>query len=127
MGNRHTGRNTVRIDDDVRNNARRGLRHILRFQNHADCSLLSVARAELIADGGNPFGADTEFHETESLAVPSAVDFIHKPRLIVSQHTRGIAVPFSAYCLHCRRCRGSRHGRERTMGDSGSHGSLDRP
>ena len=94
------------INDNIRYNSARRLRHIFRLQNHSHRSLLTVAATELITNCWNTLGPHTDLDKRESLAVPSAIDLIHKTRLVISEHLGRISVTLAAHRLHRRRgCR----------------------
>ena len=91
LRNRHTAGNTVGIDDNIRNNARSRLGHVLGIQNHPACTLLPVARGELVADLGNPVLAHTDLGETVALAIAIAEDAIHPANLVVAHRPGDVA------------------------------------
>ena len=124
VGNRHAARNTMRVDNDVWNDTRRRLRHILRFQDHSHCTLLSVTGTKLISNRRHTLRPHANLDKGESLAVPSMIDLVHESRLVVAQHLGGITEPLSSRCLHRRSRLRRRHRGKRTVRNPSRHCSL---
>ena len=92
------------VDDDIRDHARCGRRHVLRVENHSASSLLAVARRELVANLWNPVLAHTDLGEAVALAVPVLEDAIHPTSLIVAHGPGHIAEPLCS-CRNHHACR----------------------
>ncbi|KAH0356966.1 putative DNA-directed RNA polymerase II subunit RPB2, partial [Aureobasidium melanogenum] len=69
MGNGHTRRNGVRVDDDVRNKSIGGEGHILLTVGNTDGTLLTVTRGKLVTNLRNLRCARTNLDELETLDV----------------------------------------------------------
>ena len=92
LSNSHARWNTMRIDNDIRDDTRSSLRHILRLEDHSDCSLLAVATGELVSDLGSSEFPHPDFHERIPLAISVLEDLVNKSTLIVSRCPADIPV-----------------------------------
>ena len=86
----------MRIDDDIRHHAGGSARHVLRVDNHSTRSLLSVARAELVANLRDAVLANTDLRKGVALAVPVLEDAVNPARLIIAHRARHITETLGA-------------------------------
>ncbi len=66
VGDGHTGRDGVRVDDQVRDDAVGGERHVLLGHDQTDDSLLPVPGGELVAQLGYPLVTDPHLDQAAS-------------------------------------------------------------
>ena len=93
----------MRVNNDIGNDAGRGLWHILRIENHTQCPLLPMPRGELVANLGNAILAHTYLGEGISLAISIAKDAIHPTNLVIAHCATYITEPLCAGRCHLTR------------------------
>lgn len=85
MGDGHTRRNGVRVDDDVGCDALGGERHVLLAVGHSNSSFLTVTGSKFIADLRNLGGSDPDFDVSETILVCSHDNLIYDTTLGAAQ------------------------------------------
>ena len=91
------------IDDDIGDNARGRLRHVLGIQNHAHCALLTVSRTEFIAYLWYTILTHPNFGKGISLAVPVLIDLVHVAALVITRRLGHIPTRLGACRKHLAR------------------------
>ena len=93
------------IDDDIWNNARSSLRHVLRLQNHPHSALLSMTARELVTNLRCTQFSQADLHERISLAIPVLENLVYESALIITWSTTHIAKSLRS----CRQNHARRH------------------
>ena len=81
----HTRGNGVRVHDDIRNDAVLREGHVFLPVRHSDRSLLSVSRAQFVADLRDAYRAHLHLHEAEASLVGGQHHLVHDAALRVPQ------------------------------------------
>mmetsp|Transcript_4384 Transcript_4384/g.10739 ORF Transcript_4384/g.10739 Transcript_4384/m.10739 type:complete len:763 (+) Transcript_4384:725-3013(+) len=81
MPDRHSRRDSVGIDDDIRADAFRRERHVLLSVKHAHRTLLPMATGKLVSDLRDANGPDADLHEASSGLIGGNHDLVDDARL----------------------------------------------
>ena len=91
LSDRHTCRNRVRVDNNIRANSVLRKWHILLRDNQTDRAFLTTTRAEFVADRRKTFLANTHFCKTKPGFTFGHKRFIYKAELPLLRHNRCIS------------------------------------